>query len=319
MVNDKTAEFRSTLLRLLGDDSPHSGEELGSLLGISRVAVHKHIKRLKEHGYPVKSGPSGYRLNHPDFPSLSTWDFEPDENIRVSDIIDSTMNEARRLARRYPGEDFTVAAISQTSGRGRRNRPWESPEGGLWVTRWIHPGGSSLRIQLYIMAAAFVLAELLRNRWNLDATVKWPNDVLVNNRKIAGVLGEAEVAGERIESLALGLGMNVNNPPAAGGVSLKDLLGQEVDRKTILRKWISNLDGFLVSGTFTGNGEPTWFTSFMSDIGASLGITTTDETIFGTVAGVDEFGRIRLETENESVRLIAAGDMIKQTRSSYAG
>jgi biotin-(acetyl-CoA carboxylase) ligase len=57
----------------------------------------------------------------------------------------------------------------------------------------------------------------------------------------------------------------------------------------------------------------------MSDIGASLGITTTDETIFGTVAGVDEFGRIRLETENESVRLIAAGDMIKQTRSSYAG
>jgi biotin-(acetyl-CoA carboxylase) ligase len=60
------------------------------------------------------------------------------------------------------------------------------------------------------------------------------------------------VAGERIESLALGLGMNVNNPPAAGGVSLKDLLGQEVDRKTILRKWISNLDGFLVSGDIHG-------------------------------------------------------------------
>jgi len=319
MVNDKAAEFRSTLLRLLGDDSPHSGEELGGLLGISRVAVHKHIKKLKEHGYPVESGPSGYRLNHLDTPSLSTWDFEPDENIRVSDIIDSTMNEARRLARRHPGEDFKVAAISQTSGRGRGNRRWESPEGGLWVTRWIHPGGSSLRIQLYVMAAAFVLADLIRRRWKLDATVKWPNDVLVNNRKIAGVLGEAEVAGERIESLALGLGMNVNNPPAAGGVSLKELLGQEVDRKPILRDWISNLDDFLVSGRFPGDGDPLWFTSIMSDIGASVGLDTTQGPIVGKITGVDEFGRIRLETMDGPGRLIAAGDMIKQTRSSYAG
>ncbi|MDF1567940.1 MAG: biotin--[acetyl-CoA-carboxylase] ligase [Spirochaetaceae bacterium] len=320
MVNEEASILRSTLVRLLRDSpSPHSGEELGVRLGISRVAVHKHIKRLKEHGYQVESGPSGYRLNRLDTPSLSTWDFEPDENIRVSEIIDSTMNEAHRLARRHPDEDFTVAAISQTSGRGRGNRHWESPEGGLWVTRWIHPGGSSLRIQLYVMAAAYVLAELLRNRWNLDAMVKWPNDVLVNNRKIAGMLGEAEVAGDRIKSLALGLGMNVNNQSAPGRISLKDLLGHPVDRKPLLRNWISNLDEFLVSSAFPGDGEPLWFTSVMSDIGASVGMETTHGPIVGIIAGVDEFGRIRLETKNGPGRLIEAGDMIKQTRSSYAG
>lgn len=310
MVNEKHSGSKSHLLLLLRDSpGPLSGDTLGNMLGISRVAVHKQVQSLTASGYPVVSSRHGYSLGQEQRMPLSSWEFRPEEKITVLEKIPSTMDEARRLAEKNPGEDFTIAAETQSSGRGRRNRTWESPEGGLWATRVIHPGGSALRLQRYVMAAAAVLAELLRDKWKVHAEVKWPNDVLVGSEKIAGILGEARIIGDRIEYLALGLGMNVNNVTSAGAAALKDITGREADRRQLLRAWVAALDSLLKSKDFTGDDTPDWWNSLMPALGRKMSCFAGGEKVEGIVKKVDGLGRLVLQIPGGSIRRLSPGDM----------
>lgn len=310
MVNEFGTDNKSQLLALLRDGTlPISGNNLGNHIGISRVAVYKQMLSLKENGYPIITTRHGYMLGPEKNLPFTNWEFRPEEHIMVVKTIGSTMNEARRRINKNPGEDFTLAAERQSAGRGRRNRPWDSPSGGLWATRVIHPGGSAFHIPRYILAAAASLARLLRDDWNIDAVVKWPNDVLVGSRKIAGILGEARITGDRIDYLSLGLGLNVNNIASPGAAALKDITGREEDRRRLLRDWVSALDRLRSTEEFNNDGDPAWWNSLMTGIGDSASYIAGGRKISGIINGVDGLGRLRLTSSGGSEIRLFPGDV----------
>lgn len=296
-----------TLLRSAAE--PISGESIGRQLGISRVAVHKHIKGLKSEGYSLEADYRGYSLKTDGNLPFTDREFPAVQHVRILKETGSTMDEAHRLVEKHPDEDFVLAAEKQTGGRGRRGRPWSSPEGGLWVTRVIHPGGSSMKLQLHVMAATAALAGVLRHRYGIPAELKWPNDVLVEGRKIAGVLGEAEVSGDRIRHLALGLGLNVNNQILPGTAGIKELLGQNEDRRELLEKWITATDTLLASRDFDNGRKPEWWNRLMAGIGDKAVFISSGRKVKGRIIGADSLGRLVLKKEKGRKIHLAPGDI----------
>ncbi len=311
MVNHRAADQKNSILNTLRESSqPITGEYLGRQLGISRVAIHKHISFLRQSGYSIHSGNAGDILNDTEIPPFTSWEFQAVEGVTILNHVDSTMNAAHVLARKKRGIDFIIASLRQEKGRGCREKPWDSPPGGLWVTRVIHPGCTTLRIQLHVMAAAVALARLLREIGNLDARVKWPNDVVVNGKKIAGILGEAHVSGDQIDYLALGLGLNVNNSvPLSSATSLKRMTGREEDRRFLLRGWITCTDKLLNSTEFHQDGKPHWWTSLMYERESTVSIITEGRNLTGTVKGVDDLGRLRLCRSDGNEICLPAGSI----------
>lgn len=333
MVNEKTEEpaphvseslTRQTLLNILREQSfenSHiSGDKLGEILGISRVAVHKHIQGLRQEGYAIEAGRKGYILGKNMPPPFSSREFLPEEHITVIPVTGSTMDASRRLSLLHPQEEFTLAALRQNKGRGRQNKIWESPEGGIWATRVLYPECSTLRTQLYVMAAAAALARVLKNLQIQQVSVKWPNDVLVSGQKIAGILGETLTSGDRISRMALGLGMNVNNPAPSGAVSLKDITGTTENRSSLLREWLAGLDTLLSSKEFKSN-SPGWWNSIMHHNGSIWTLRTADGVLGGRCLGTDSLGRLILQPGKKTKHCIPAGEVleIKSTGENNAG
>ena len=251
----------------------------------------------------------GYRLESGNRRLFTTWEFEADENVTVIEKSRSTMDDAHRQAMRRPGEDFSLAALHQSGGRGRRGRAWTSPPGGLWITRVIHPACPLSAIQLYSMAAAYALAEVLEQHYTVSAELKWPNDVLVDGRKIAGVLAEGRFSGDRVEYLALGLGVNVNNNTPENAVALKELCGEEQDRHQLLHHWLTAMDCLLASGKVANGKAPRWWNKRMWGIGETAEYSVEGRNIRGQRQKADAFGRLVLRDKNGKKIHIAAGSV----------
>ena len=164
-----------------------SGEQLSATLGISGVSVGKHIHSLQEHGYQIVSMPKGYRLiDSPDIPC--PWEFNnPDFNILYYPEVSSTMDTAKDLARKNCPHFTVVVAGRQTRGRGRLERQWRSDDGGLYFTMVLRPDIAVLLSSRVNFLASLTLAHVLRELFQIDAAVKWPNDILVNGYKISGL------------------------------------------------------------------------------------------------------------------------------------
>ena len=315
MVNHTKPAPKTAILTLLRRESaPVSGERLGLELRMTRVAVHKHIRSLRQAGYTILSDHGGYRIVEQDSPAFSTWEFADAERVTVMDGVASTMDEAHRRVREGESNDFVLAALTQNNGRGRLGRSWSSPPGGLWATRVIHPAASALDFQRYVMAAVAGLARFLRDTMGLEARVKWPNDVLIDGRKVAGVLGEGQISGDRMVYLALGLGLNVNNDvtgaeSGTGGVALRRLTGREEDRRGLLRGWLASSDALTASGDFQRGGDPGWWNAIMEGRGRRVEVSTGDGRRSGRVSGVDGLGRLILRCGGGGNLHIPAGDL----------
>ena len=285
------------------------------------MAVHKHVNSLHEYGYPVWSGRSGYSLESADAAGiLSPWEFQENENVQVYTETGSTMDIARDAAEKQPRENITVVAEKQTDGRRRDGGRWMSLSGGIWTTRILHAGGSAHRVTRFTLAAAAALASVLRSGFEIDARLRWPGDVLADGLKIAGAMSEAHIVGERLNWIALGMGINANNDVYPGdAVSLKKLTGKTTDRTQLLRSWTSALDAMQVSGDIESDDVPAWWNQWMAGIGQEAefqvfgqhisGRQVGGRHIKGRVEGVDGLGRLRLKTPSEGNITLAAGDI----------
>ncbi|MEJ2101713.1 MAG: biotin--[acetyl-CoA-carboxylase] ligase [Desulfobacterales bacterium] len=191
-----------------------SGQFLSEQLGVTRVSVWKHIQKLQELGYEILATANGYRLEScPDVPY--PWEFPGWESrIIYYPQLPSTMVVAKELARNDCPNFTTVIAGRQTSGRGRLNRLWMSEEGGLYFTMVLRPDLPPVLSFRVSFLASLTLARLLRELFEIDAGVKWPNDILVNERKISGMLSELEAEADRLAFINIGVGINVNNDPS---------------------------------------------------------------------------------------------------------
>jgi BirA family biotin operon repressor/biotin-[acetyl-CoA-carboxylase] ligase len=219
--------------------------------------------------------------------------------------VSSTMDVVRELAEAGAPEGTVVIAARQTAGRGRHGRDWESPEGGAWLSLLLRPPIELTQAGCISVLLAVAVAQALRERYELPILVKWPNDLLVDGRKLGGILVELATVGGRIEWLIAGVGLNVNNPlPRAPGVHLPPIslavaLGHDVELlevyAIVLREIARGYRGFLREGF-----EPVrrkWTELSALEVEEIINVRRGEERFEAHVRGLSELGRLVVERE----------------------
>ncbi len=233
--------------------------------------------------------------------------------------IDSTNTHARRLAEQGAPEGEVVVAETQTEGRGRLGRRWVSPpRANLYFSIILRPQMPPVDVPQITLMAAVALVETIRSVVQAPATIKWPNDILVKGKKLAGILTELSLSGERVEFVLLGIGLNVNFPPVmmppdlrARATSILDWTKKEVSRAHVLRRLIQDLDrcyGELEDHGF-GVLAPRW-EAYFGLRGVRVRVELLDQVLVGKAKGIDRDGALILEDDQGYVKRIVAGDLI---------
>ncbi|MBU2645476.1 biotin--[acetyl-CoA-carboxylase] ligase [bacterium] len=307
--------MKGEILKILSEnrESVYSGEKLSEGLGVSRVSVWKHIKKLQQLGYRIESSAVGYQLvSSPD--ALYPWEFPTWEpNIHYYSEVDSTMTIAKELAGKGSPHFTVIIAEKQRSGRGRLSRTWYSDTGGLYFTIILRPLIPPSLMSRYGFAASLVLARTIQRHFDIDARVKWPNDILVNEKKLCGMLSEMEVSDDRVAFLNIGIGINVNNDPThmePNATSIRTLTGKTIPRKKVLTHFLEafekeisrpNLDHVL-----------TEWKKYTITLGREVRIVTTQDTQYGKAVDIDNTGALVLELPDGTVKKVFYGDCFHQ-------
>ena len=286
-----------------------SGEALSSELGISRVSIWKHIRKLQGLGYNIIATTMGYRITG-SIDALFPWEF-PDRESKIHFFpeVTSTMDIAGELARKGCPHFTVVIAGCQKKGRGRLKRIWHSSEGGLYFTIVLRPQIPPILSLRLNFAASLVLAQLLRQMFCVDAVVKWPNDILVNGRKISGMLSEIEAESDMVSFINIGFGINANNDPTAkepAATSLRCILGKKISRKQLLSEFLNKFETYINNANFD-NIIPEW-KKYTITLNRRVKIVTGHDTSEGLAIDVDENGTLILELADGSIKKVIYGD-----------
>lgn len=245
-----------------------SGEDIGRELSITRAAVWKGIKKLREEGYEIEAVTNrGYRLTNPETmynkreleQGLKTKTMG--QSIYFYEETDTTNNRARELAQEGAPEGTLVVAEKQTAGRGRRGKVWESPLGtGIWMSLVLRPQIMPAEASVLTLLCGLATAEAIEAETGLSAGIKWPNDILINGKKAVGILTEMDCEMSEVHFVIPGIGINVNTasfPPEIADIATSLYLecGKTVSRRRLVHKVLERLEEhyetFLRTGSFT--------------------------------------------------------------------
>lgn len=299
---------RRIVQALAESDGPVSGPTLAEALSVSRTAVWKQIEGLREEGFEIESDESGYRLAAvPDRGSTAlSLGLDAPFDVEYHETIDSTNRRARELAEEG-ATDTVVVANAQTAGRGRLDRSWESPPGGVYVSIVCRPDRPPAQAPLYTLAGAVATTRAVREL-GLRARIKWPNDVLLvdggTERKLAGILTEMQGETDRIEWLAVGIGVNIDDPGIEGATGLRSELGDHVELRAFVQRLLESFDALREQ-------ESASILADWRDVAATLGRHVRVETPGGAVVGravdVEPPGALVVETDEQTIS-VHAGD-----------
>jgi len=321
------------ILKALKKESYTSGEELARSLGITRTAIWKHIKNLRQKGYKIHSSPKlGYRLDQaPDL--LTPAEIQMDlatrrfgRIVHYFNQITSTQDEARQLAESGAQEGTLVVAEAQTAGRGRRGRHWLSPERtGIYLSLILKPDLEPFNIAQVPIVAGIAVCQGISEITNLTPRLKWPNDVMLQGKKVAGILVEMSAEPERVHYLILGIGINVNTPATTftddlqqPAISLAEVAGGEVNRRTLLQVLLTHLEalyhefklaGFVVFRERLRRWDQT--------IESWVKITDSSGPYLGYALDIDENGALVVRDQQGTLRRILAGDATLKQHSGF--
>ncbi|AMA73542.1 biotin--[acetyl-CoA-carboxylase] ligase [Aneurinibacillus thermoaerophilus] len=302
-----------------------SGEEISRRLGVSRTAIWKHIEEFREEGYVFEAvRRSGYRLV-----------FAPDvmiaEEIKVGlstrvlgqkiyyyPSIDSTQNKCQELAKEGAPEGTLVVADQQTEGKGRLGRVWHSPPGAnISMSLLLRPALELQKCPQLTLLTAVAVVETLHEFCGISAQIKWPNDILINGKKVCGILTELNAESDRIHSLIVGIGLNVNTlpehfPEDVHGIatSLRIEKGEPLRRVPLLQQILTRLeelyDLYLAKGF--APVKKRWET-YAVTIGKKVTIRTLQGSLSGYAEGIDESGVLLVRREDGSVTKVYSADV----------
>jgi len=226
---DDTGLLRVLTFLKTHDTEYLSGQDLSDVLRISRVAVWKHIKKIQTLGYTIESKQKeGYKLTT-NSNLLLPWEIVSGIETKTLghkayyfDSIESTQNQALKMADDPKNEGTVIIAEKQTGGRGRSGRKWISPKGGIWLSIILHPKFDISITTLFPIASSLALSYAIEKITKTSPSLKWPNDLTVNGKKLAGMLVDVSMQSNRIESLVLGVGINFNVNVKEIGKELKN-------------------------------------------------------------------------------------------------
>jgi BirA family biotin operon repressor/biotin-[acetyl-CoA-carboxylase] ligase len=302
--------MKAEILKLLrAQEGVVSGETLSSKLGISRVSIWKHIQKLNQVGYRIQSAANGYRIEHsPDTPF--PWEFPGrEQQIHYFEETASTMEIAKDLARKGCPDFTVVIAGRQKKGRGRLRRVWISDAGGLYFTLVLRPRLPIVLSARVSFLAALTLARVLQEWCEIDAKVKWPNDILVQERKISGMLTELEAEADQVNFINIGIGINVNNDPSRSesrASSIKKILGRSVSRRELLARFLDELETRMQRANL--DDVVAEWKKYTVTLNRNVQIVTNRETYEGLAVDVDDNGALVLELEDGSLKKVLYGD-----------
>lgn len=303
-----------------------SGAELAEQLGISRAAIWSRIEELRSLDYDIEAGPHfGYRLvSAPD--ALHADDLLArlgktkviGRDIRVFEKTTSTNDVIERLARDGVREGVVVFAESQTKGRGRLGRKWVSPERkGLWFSILLRPDLRPPETTQLTIASATALRRAIQSETGLKPEIKWPNDILVGRKKVAGILTELSAELDRVKHVILGIGVDVNLgagefPPELRklATSLKIESGKAISRPELAAAILRELDfdyARIRAGKFTAVADE-WETQ-CATIGHEVAIQIGGREIRGRAESLDDDGALIVRTEHGRLERIIGGDV----------
>lgn len=290
MVNNK---LTSELFQILNkSEKPVSGEYLCRQFDISRVAVWKHMQKLKESGIPIESTKRGYQIvGDPDL--LSSWNLSiPEDRIHYFPVCDSTMIEAEELAK---SEQYNhiVLAERQLQGKGQKDRNWESHTGGLYFTLVKQGRTSWRRSYLYTIATSVAVSRVLKQS-GLEPQVKWPNDVLVNSKKITGILLNAAGEPSALRYVNIGIGLNINQDFSdQSKTSMASETGKKFHRQKILRSLYAEIQKCLKD--LNHDTLVSEWLSYSPEYNKTVTVQTGETFLQGLFKGIDHTGALILK------------------------
>ena len=303
-----------------------SGEELSKELGVSRTSIWKYIKKLKEEGYTIDSSTNkGYILiETPDVLYPSEVKRLINTKIIGSEIvflesIDSTNNYGKKISEKDFIEGTLIIAEEQTSGRGRLGREWVSPKGqGIWMSIMLKPNIKPEQASQITIIAAYAIAKSIKEICNVDALIKWPNDIIVNGKKVCGILTEMGAEIDIINYLIVGIGINANidekhllESGLNTATSLKIEKGQVIDRKILISRIIMNFEKLYMD--FIEKSSIINIISNYKKMNVTLGkevrLIFKKEELHGVAIDINNLGQLIIELDNGETIELASGEV----------
>jgi len=318
---------RETILSLFSQtpDGFVSGEHISAELGVSRTAVWKHIRNLRQSGYVIEAIPSrGYQLvQSPDvlMPESIQAGLECSRvgcRVRCFDETDSTNLQACRLGDEGEVDGLVVIADRQSSGKGRMGRQWESPGGvNLYASILLRPAILPFEAPKLTFLSAVAVCRAITRCTGLQPNVKWPNDILLGGAKVAGLLNEMSSETDQVHYVVLGIGVNLNMRvdqfPADlryPATSLAIVAGKPVSRLDFTRTLLREIDALYQ--TYLDQGSTPIMTAWaeLCDLnGKAVEVDCNQQKISGTMIGLAEDGALLVQTATGKVETIYAGDV----------
>ena len=304
-----------------------SGQDLSDVLKISRVAVWKHIKTIKSLGYKIESKQKlGYRLVK-NSEKLLPWEIVDGLKTKIVgkkvyyfDTIDSTQNYAVEISKKKNENGSVVISQRQTAGRGRMNRKWVTVKGGLSMSIILHPKFDTSVSTLFPMAASLALATAIQKTINMKPNVKWPNDVVIKGKKVAGMIVDASIQSNLIESMVLGVGINfkvdtkhlesqLKGTKNFYGVASLLKIDDTTNPLKIVQNFFSELEKIIV---LLDQGETSkiiqrW-EKISSTIGKKVSVKTNDGIITGLAKKINSDGSLNI-VKNGKIQRLLVGDI----------
>jgi len=249
------------------------------------------------------------------------WDFNQidrrtkiiGKKIQYFKTINSTNLFIKKLLKKNVGEGTVVVADVQTHGHGRKKRIWSSPSGGLWFSVILYPDIPPQNAMLITMASSVAVAQGIQEVTGLKPVIKWPNDLLLKEKKVCGILTELDAEIDKINYIIVGIGINVNNPIDEElkeiGISLFQEVRTKISRVELLRTILKYLDDLYHKINLADYNviRKLWF-SYSKIIGKEIKVTTEKSNFTGIVTSIDESGCLILETKDGSVKIVS-GDI----------
>ena len=318
--------MKSQILKILRNaDGYISGQAICQTLGVSRTAVWKYINQLKEEGYEFDAvSNKGYRIvKYPDIITAAEISSQLGQNDIIQKVIyfdetDSTNNQAKQYAEKGEASGTLFVAETQTGGRGRRGRNWISqPESGIWMTLLLRPQIRPADASMLTLVSAMAVARAVTESCgDVVCRIKWPNDIVLNKKKVCGILTEMSAETDWVNFVVIGIGINVNIENFADEIkdiatSLYMEAGRRIKRSTIVAQFSKYFTAYYNQflKTCDLSSLVSEYNKMLINAGQQVQISDRTNTFSGKALGVDETGALKVLKEDGSVAAIVAGEV----------
>ena len=304
-----------------------SGQDLSDVLKISRVAVWKHIKKIRSLGYKIESKQKlGYKLVGLT-KRLLPWEISEGlktkwigKRIYYFDSIDSTQTYALEIAEDKKENGTVIIAQKQTKGKGRMNRKWISPEGGIWLSVIFQPKSDFSLTTIFPLAASVALSNAIEKELDVNVELKWPNDLLIKGKKIAGILVDASLTSNQVDYMVLGVGVNfdvpvniieknIKNTGNYSGVSSLVKSSKDTSSVMLVQSFLNELENIFESLKIDEGKDvlKKWIKKSVT-IGNEVVVKTSEGKIKGNALKIDTDGALIIKQKQKNVRVLV-GDV----------